>query len=145
MNSRRLMVLPSAEAHNLAHHWAMWALCIAAKSSRPCRFRVMSGRWRQAPAMSALLPKPEMRGASRLFRDRAKSCREQMQQKPPLVDHVLGEDEDRIRDRQPDRLRGSAIYDHVNSRLVPRVDQRALRVLSTKYAARRYMVAKFSP
>jgi hypothetical protein len=33
--------LPSNEAHNLAHH-CMRALCIAAKYSRLCRFRVKS-------------------------------------------------------------------------------------------------------
>jgi hypothetical protein len=34
--------LPSNEAQNLAHHWTMRALCIAAKYSRLCRFRVKS-------------------------------------------------------------------------------------------------------
>jgi hypothetical protein len=36
--------LPSNEAHNLAHHWTMRALCIAAKYSRLCRFRVILHR-----------------------------------------------------------------------------------------------------
>jgi hypothetical protein len=30
----------SENVHNLAHHWTMRALCIAAKSSCLCRFRV---------------------------------------------------------------------------------------------------------
>ena len=34
----------------------------------------------------------------------------------PLVDRLVGEDQDRIRDRQPDRLRGSEIDDHVELR-----------------------------
>ena len=34
----------------------------------------------------------------------------------PLVDHLIGEAQDRIRDRQPDRLRGSEIEDHVELR-----------------------------
>jgi hypothetical protein len=46
----------------------------------------------------------------------AKTCREQMQQRAPLVDHLAGEDQDQIRDRQPDRLRGSEIEDHVELR-----------------------------
>jgi hypothetical protein len=36
--------------------------------------------------------------------------------KAPLLDHLIGEDKDRIRDRQPDRLRGSEIEDHVELR-----------------------------
>jgi hypothetical protein len=35
------------------------------------------------------------------------------QQKAPLVDHLVGEDQDRIWDREPDRFRGSEIEDHV--------------------------------
>ncbi len=46
----------------------------------------------------------------------AKTCREQTQQRAPLVDRLVGEDQDRIRDRQPDRLRGSEIEDHVELR-----------------------------
>jgi hypothetical protein len=41
--------LPSDEAYNLAHPWTIGALCIAAKSSRLCRFRVKT-RSRPFPA-----------------------------------------------------------------------------------------------
>ena len=43
MNSRRRMKVPSDKADNLAHHWTMRALYIAAKSSRLCRLGVKLG------------------------------------------------------------------------------------------------------
>jgi hypothetical protein len=44
--------LPSNEARNLAHH-CMRALCIAAKYSRLCRFRVNNRGYRAAALLSA--------------------------------------------------------------------------------------------
>jgi len=44
--------LPLDEANKLPHHWTMWALCIAAKYSRLCRFRVKLERLYQRPHVS---------------------------------------------------------------------------------------------
>jgi hypothetical protein len=67
MNSRRRMSLPSDEAHNLAHHWALKALCIAAKSSRLCRFRVITGGAKTVRVEAAPPLAPDIRVALQHF------------------------------------------------------------------------------
>jgi hypothetical protein len=42
--------------------------------------------------------------------------RNALQQRAPLFDHLVGKYKDRIRDGQPDRLRGSEIDDHLELR-----------------------------